>query len=224
MAASADCCPYSPFASFVCSPALHADPRHRHRAGCLRRGHSRHRRRQADCAGIAGDEARPCRSADAADRARHQGIRHAFRSSRPHRGDHRSRQLYRLARRSFRRARHCAGRRQAGGRGDHADRLCRARRQPERRAAGHFRHRCAARPCVFSGGQRQWRFVDPAAGRADRGSAWRVKIRRAASGRQRRQDSRRPLAGGCAAAVQGRSAAGPGYRLGGVARGRGQPE
>ena len=50
----------------------------------------------------------------------------------------------------------------------------------------------------------------------------RVAVRRAASGRQRRQNSRRPLAGRCAAAVQGRSAARAGYRLGGVARRRGQ--
>jgi hypothetical protein len=45
--------------------------------------------------------------------------------------------------------------------------LCCTRGQPERRTAGDIRHRCAARPCVFSGGQRQWQFVDPAARRAD---------------------------------------------------------
>ena len=49
-----------------------------------------------------------------------------------------------------------------------------------------------------------------------------VAFRRAASGRQCRQDSRRALAGRCAAAVQGRCAAGARYRLGGVARRRGQ--
>ena len=119
----------------------------------------------------------------------------AFAAPRPHRGDHRPRQLYRTAGRTFRRARHRAGRQQAGGRADHADGLCRAGRQPERRTSGHLRHRCAARPGVFSGRQRQWQFADPAARRADRGGARRSAVRRAASGRQRRRNSRRPLAG-----------------------------
>ena len=128
-----------------------------------------------------------------------------------------------LAGRTVGRARHRACRQQAGGRRDHADGLCRARRQRERRAAGDLRHRCAARPCLFPGGQRRWRFAGPAARRADRGGARRLAVRRAASGRQCRANSRRPLAGGCAAAVQGRGAAGARYCLGGVAGRRGQP-
>ena len=49
-----------------------------------------------------------------------------------------------------------------------------------------------------------------------------VAVRRAASGRQRRQNSRRPLAGRCAAAVQGGPATGARHRLGGMAGRRGQ--
>ena len=120
-------------------------------------------------------EARSCRSADAADRASHESIRHWLSAPRPHRGDHRSRQLHRLAGRTFRRARHCARRRQAGGRRHHADGLCCACRRPERRTSGDLGDRCAARPCVFSGGRRQRKFADQAAGRADRGGARRIE-------------------------------------------------
>jgi len=48
-----------------------------------------------------------------------------------------------------------------------------------------------------------------------------LAVWRAASGRQCRQYSCRALAGGGAAALQGRRAIGAGYRLGGMARGRG---
>src|SRR6266404_6272840 len=58
--------------------------------------------------------------------------------------------------------------------------------------------------------------------RAGRRGARRLAVRRAASDWQRRRHSRRPLAGGCAAAVQRRCATGAGHHLGGVARGRGQ--
>ena len=44
---------------------------------------------------------------------------------------------------------------QAGRRRDHADRLCRPHRQPERRASGHRRDRCAARSGLFPGGARR---------------------------------------------------------------------
>ena len=122
----------------------HADPRHRYGPRRLRRSGARHRHQQDDRAGIAGDEARPCRSADAADRARDEGGRHRLRRARPHRRHHRPRQFHRIARRPFRRARHCAGRRQARGRRDHAGGLCRARRQRKRRASDHLRDRRAA--------------------------------------------------------------------------------
>ena len=115
-----------------------------------------------------------------------KAVRHRLRRARPHRGHHRPRQLHRLARRPFGRARHRARRRQAGGRRDHADGLRRARRQRERRASDHLRDRCAARPCLFPGGERQRQLAGQAAGRADRGSARRRALRRAASGRQRR--------------------------------------
>jgi len=52
----------------------------------------------------------------------------------------------------------------------------------------------------------------------------RIAVRRAVPGRQRRQHSRRALAGARAAAFPGRCASRAGYCLGGVARGRGQPE
>ena len=53
----------------------HADPRHRYRTRrlCCRR--ARHRGEQTDRPEIAGDEARPCRSPDAVDRTRHEGVR-----------------------------------------------------------------------------------------------------------------------------------------------------
>src|ERR1019366_3693513 len=70
----------------------------------------------------------------------------------------------------------------------------------------------------------QWRFADAAPRRTDRGGAWCIAVRRTASGWQRRQNSRRPLAGACIAAFQGRCATGAGYCLGGVAGGRGQSE
>ena len=57
---------------------------------------------------------------------------------------------------------------------------------------------------------------------ADRGSARRLAVRRAASGRQCRRNSRRALARACAAAVQGRCAAGARHCLGRLARRRGQ--
>ena len=87
---------------------------------------------------------------------------------------------------------------------DDADRLRRAFRRREQRASDHLRDRCAPRPCVFPGGERRRRFAGQAEGGADIGSARSRALRRAASGRQRRQNPRRPLAFGCAAAVQGR--------------------
>ena len=85
-------------------------------------------------AGIAGDGARPCRSADADDRARDEGGRHRLHRARPHRRHRRPRQLHRPARRHLGRARAGACRRQARGRRHHAVGLCRALRQRERRA------------------------------------------------------------------------------------------
>ena len=100
-----------------------------------------------------------------------KAVRHWLRRARPHRGDHRPRQLYRPAGRPLRRARHRAGRRQAGGRADHADRLCRARRQRERRApiisAIDARHDHVYFQVVSGDGGR----ADAAARRADRRGA-----------------------------------------------------
>ena len=59
-----------------------------------------------------------------------------IRRARPHRRHHRTRQLHRPARRHRRGARHRARRRQAGGRPDHARRLCRALHRRRRHAAG----------------------------------------------------------------------------------------
>ena len=59
--------------------------------------------------------------------------------------------------------------------------------------------------------------TDQAEGRADRGSARRGALWCATSGRQCGEDSGRPLAGRCSAAVQDRSAGSARYRLGGVA-------
>ena len=114
------------------------------------------------------------------------------------------------------------GRRQAGRRPDHADRLCRSRRCRERRVSDHLRNRCAARSCVFSGGERQWQSADQAASGADRRSPRCVAFRHAASGRQCRQDFGRSLAGRYSAAAHDRPAAGARYCLGGVARRRSQ--
>ena len=171
-----------------------------------------------DRAGIAGDEARPCRSADAADRARDEGVRRRLRRARPHRRDHRPRQLYRIARRPFRRARHCAGRRQARGRRDDADRLCRAHRQRERRphpiiSAIDARHDHVYFQVVGGdGGSLVKPKVAPIAEALDAARFGAPHLVGNAA-----QDSRRPLAGRCAAAVQGRSAARARHRLGGVA-------
>ena len=77
----------------------------------------------------------------------------AFTDARPHRGDHRPRQFHRIARRPVRRPRHRAGRRQAGRRRNDADRLCRPHRQREQRASDDLSDRCAARPCLFPGGE-----------------------------------------------------------------------
>ena len=68
--------------------------------------------------------ARPCRSADAADRAGHGARRAWLFRHRPRRGDDRTRQLHRLARRYCRRARYCARGRQAGRRRLNAVGLC----------------------------------------------------------------------------------------------------
>ena len=183
---------------------------------------SRHGGRQADCAGIPGDEARPCRSPDADDRARHGASRTIVFGARPHRGDHRPRQFYRAAGGTIRRPRDCIGRRQAGGGSDHADGLCRTRGQRTWRTSGHRGDRCAARSRVLPGGRRRRHVVDRTAGCADRRRARGMALRTAAPGRQRRRDPRRALAGACGATRHGRCAGGTRYCLGGVARRRGQ--
>ena len=73
-------------------------------------------------------------------------------------------------------------------------------------AAGDLGDRCAARPGLLPGGQRQRQLADPAARRADRGSARSIPLRRAASGRQCRDNPRRTLARRGAAAREDRFA------------------
>ena len=171
----------------------------------------------------AADEARPCRSADAADRARHQAIRHRLRGARSHRGDHRPRQLYRAARRVVGGARHCAGRRQAGGRPDHADGLRRGRGQ--RRAASIRSSPRSMRGtimCIFRWSAATARsLIRPRVAPVEE-ALEASRFGAPLSGRQCRGNPRRTLAGRCASAGADRSAAGARHRLGRLARRRGQ--
>ena len=133
----------------------HADPRHRYRArGLLPPAVLDTECGRADRAGIAGDEARPCRSADAADRARHEGSRASPFAA-----------LDRIAVTtgpgSFTGLR--VGISAARGIALAADKpvvglttlsaYAAPLRRRERRASDHRRDRCAARPCLFPGGR-----------------------------------------------------------------------
>ena len=184
---------------------------------------ARHRREQADRAGIAGDEARPCRSADAADRARDErgsGLTFAA--------------LDRIAVTtgpgSFTGLR--VGLSAARGIALAADKpvvgvttltayaapiVGQNAEQPVISAID-ARHDQVYFQVVGGDGSSLLRpRVAPIDGSARRRAVWR-----AASGRQRRQNPRRPLARRCAAAVQGRCPARARHCLGGMARRRGQ--
>ena len=166
---------------------------------------------------IAADEARPCRGADAADRAGDEGREIAFAALDRIAVTTGPGSFTGLARRIVSRARHRACRRQAGRRRDHSVRLCRARRQRGRRASGDLGDRCPTRPRLFPGCRRRRQFAGLAAARSDRRGARRLAVRRAAPGRQCREILGRALAGRRAAAVQGRSASSARHRLGGLA-------
>ena len=118
-----------------------------------------------------------------------------FRRARPHRRHHRTRQLHRLARRHFRRARDRARRRQAGGRPVHARRLRRALHRRRRHAAGGGGDRCAARSRLSAGVRARRPHAGCAAAGAVARSAARGGDRRAAPDRHRGQYAGGGLAG-----------------------------